>query len=102
MKRTVVWIEFKSMHRYEFLISGKITNKINKKVSIDKGEDHTMGFYRCEANNGIETISTETVIKIHLGNKRKGTIYWPFRPRSKQCAISHIICYTINKLNIAI
>ena len=35
-----------------------------------------MGFYRCEANNGIETISAETVIKIHPGNKRKGTSYW--------------------------
>ena len=37
----VFWIEFKLMHRYEFLISGKITkshlNKIN--VSPDNGED---------------------------------------------------------------
>ena len=34
-------------------------------------ETMDMGFYRCEANNGIETISSETVIKIHPGNKRQ-------------------------------
>lgn len=35
-----------------------------------------MGFYRCEASNGQDTLSGETVIKIHPGNKRKGTSYW--------------------------
>ena len=29
------------------------------------------GYYKCEAYNGLQTISSETVIKVHLGNKRK-------------------------------
>ena len=39
-------------------------------------ETMDMGFYRCEANNGIDTIRSEMVIKIHPGKKRKGTSYW--------------------------
>lgn len=46
------------------------------RVRFDQLETMDMGFYRCEASNGLTTISGETVIKIHPGNKRKGTSYW--------------------------
>ena len=46
------------------------------RVRFQDLETMDMGFYRCEANNGVDTISGETVIKIHPGNKRKGTSYW--------------------------
>ncbi len=46
------------------------------RVRFQELETMDMGFYRCEASNGLDTISGETVIKIHPGNKRKGTSYW--------------------------
>ena len=60
----VVRIEFKSMHSYEFLMSGKKTkshlNKINKKVSTEKGEDltkWTIYYYYQVASLNVEKIS---------------------------------------------
>jgi hypothetical protein len=39
-------------------------------------ETMDMGYYRCEASNGVDTVRGECVVKIHPGNKRKGTSYW--------------------------
>ena len=46
------------------------------RVRFTELETMDMGFYRCEATNGFDTIKAETVVKIHPGNKRKGTSYW--------------------------
>lgn len=46
------------------------------RVRFTELETMDMGFYRCEASNGLETIKGEIVVKIHPGNKRKGTSYW--------------------------
>ena len=45
-------------------------------VKFTKLEPLDSGFYKCEASNGLETIRSETVIKVHPRNKRKGTAYW--------------------------
>ena len=45
-------------------------------VRFQNLETMDMGFYKCEASNGVETLKGETVIKVHPGNKRKGTSYW--------------------------
>ena len=46
------------------------------RVRFSDLEPMDTGYYKCEANNGLDTIQAETVIKVHLGNKRKGTSYW--------------------------
>ena len=46
------------------------------RVRFTELETMDMGFYRCEATNGFDTIKAESVVKIHPGNKRKGTSYW--------------------------
>ncbi len=47
-------------------------------IRFQKVDAHDMGYYKCEASNGIDTVvSAESVVKVFPNNKRKaGTNYW--------------------------
>ena len=72
------------------------------RVRFNDLETMDMGFYRCEANNGLETISGETVIKVRLGSnsKRKGTKKGFLRGRTKKSANTNMKLSFISKANI--
>ena len=42
------------------------------RVRIKPLETHDTGFYRCQVDNGLQTLSAESMVKVHLRSRVKG------------------------------